>query len=140
MLSLADDLNALHKGNAPCLCGSGRSYSACCQAFHLGTAFPQEAEQLMRSRYVAFALRLEAYLLKTWAHETRPAHIEFENGLSWRKLTILKCQKGRSKDKKGWVTFAAEYQVGLESNQMIERSEFKRDKNGHWVYLTGEFE
>ncbi|MDX1348176.1 MAG: YchJ family metal-binding protein [Thiomicrorhabdus chilensis] len=140
MPSLADDLNALHKGDAFCLCGSGKSYANCCQAYHIGTHFPEEAEQLMRSRYVAFALRLEEYLLKTWDSQSRPAQIEFENGLSWKKLTILKCQKGRSKDKKGWVTFAAQYQIGFESHQMIEKSEFQRDKNGRWVYLTGEFE
>ena len=120
-----------------CLCGSNKKYQDCCQPFHLKKAFPETAEQLMRSRYVAYALHLKTYLIETWAEVSRPAEFEFENGLSWQRLQIDKTQQGRKKDKTGWVTFTAYYQVGLERSSMTEVSRFIRDKNQHWVYLDG---
>ena len=47
-----------------CPCGTGKAYAKCCQIFHLG-AYPDTAEQLMRSRYSAYALRDAQYLIKT---------------------------------------------------------------------------
>ncbi|MET0935854.1 MAG: YchJ family metal-binding protein, partial [Luteibacter sp.] len=46
----------------PCPCGSGGSYSSCCGRWHAGEAAPS-AEALMRSRYSAYVLELEDYLL-----------------------------------------------------------------------------
>ncbi|ESQ02386.1 SEC-C domain-containing protein [Streptomyces sp. PVA_94-07] len=50
----------------PCPCGTGRTYGECCGRFHAGSAEAATAEQLMRSRYAAFATRDAAYLLRTW--------------------------------------------------------------------------
>ena len=91
----------------------------------------------MRSRYVAYALHLKPYLLETWAKSSRPADIEFENGLSWQGLQIGKVKKGRKKDKQGWVSFVAHYQVGFEQGSVTETSSFIRDPNANWVYLDG---
>ncbi len=93
----------------------------------------------MRSRYTAYALQLEGYLLDTWELSTRPAQFEFEAGLLWKSLIISECRKGRQKDAQGWVTFTAFYQVGLEHGKVREKSHFKRDGKGHWCYVDGEF-
>lgn len=122
-----------------CLCGSGHSYGHCCLAFHTGKSHPETAEQLMRSRYTAYALHLKNYLLETWAVATRPGEFEFENGLAWRSLIINRCQKGQLRDKQGWVSFTAFYQVGLDRAQLQEKSFFIRDAQGHWCYVDGEF-
>lgn len=37
-----------------CPCQSGHQYADCCGKFHLREAFPETAEQLMRSRYTAY--------------------------------------------------------------------------------------
>ena len=47
----------------PCPCGA-TDYAACCGRYHGGASAP-DAESLMRSRYSAYALKLEAYLLAT---------------------------------------------------------------------------
>jgi SEC-C motif-containing protein len=95
----------------------------------------------MRSRYTAYALHLKNYLLETWAISTRPGEFEFEfeNGLAWKSLIINSCKKGRLKDKQGWVTFTASYQVGLDRAKLQEKSYFIRDGQGHWCYVDGEF-
>ncbi|WGE33611.1 YchJ family protein [Actinobacillus genomosp. 1] len=48
-----------------CPCQSGKSYTECCQPFHLKTAFPETAEQLMRSRYAAYTLVNIDYIVAT---------------------------------------------------------------------------
>ena len=93
----------------------------------------------MRSRYVAYALHLEAYLLETWAEISRPANIQFEKDLNWQGLQILKTKKGRKKDKQGWVTFTAFYQLSLAKESMTEKSAFIKNNDQHWVYLDGRF-
>lgn len=55
-----------------CPCGSGTSYSDCCQPFHTKAKNAPTAELLMRSRYSAFVLGNEEYLLYSWAPETAP--------------------------------------------------------------------
>ena len=125
--------------NALCLCGSGKVYAECCEPFHLKQRFPETAEQLMRSRYVAYALQLKSYLLETWAETSRPAEIEFENGLSSQILQIHGTKKGRKRDAQGWVTFTATYQVGFDRESLTEKSSFIRDQQRHWVYLDGKF-
>ena len=49
-----------------CPCGKG-SYTQCCEPLHLGTAKALTAEQLMRSRYSAFALQQIDYIVQTTA-------------------------------------------------------------------------
>lgn len=60
---------------AACPCGSGLLLSECCGRYHNGVAAP-DAVSLMRSRYSAFALGLEAYLLATWHASTRPSVLD----------------------------------------------------------------
>jgi SEC-C motif domain protein len=55
----------------PCPCTSGKTYGACCAPLHDGAREPQEGEELVRSRYAAFALGRIDYLLKT-LHEDHP--------------------------------------------------------------------
>lgn len=49
-----------------CPCGKG-SYAECCEPLHLGTTKALTAEQLMRSRYSAFALQQIDYIVQTTA-------------------------------------------------------------------------
>ena len=53
-----------------CPCGSGKAYDACCAIHHGGMPAPT-AEALMRSRYVAFVLRLEDLSLRDLACDAR---------------------------------------------------------------------
>lgn len=128
----------------PCLCGSHKKYAHCCEKYHIHQAYPETAEALMRSRYVAFALHLKSYLLLTWSEKTRPGNFEFENGLSWQKLDIIDVQNGQKNDPHGRVHFKATYQIGFERGILEEISQFSREAvliNGvqktAWVYLSG---
>lgn len=91
----------------------------------------------MRSRYSAFALQLEDYLLTTWDKTTRPARVAFsDNAPQWRKLEIIACKKGQTKDDKGVVEFIACYSQNGENFVMHETSRFVK-RQGQWLYLDG---
>ena len=48
-----------------CPCCSGRKFNACCAPFLSGSALPQTAEQLMRSRFAAYVTRNAEYIIRT---------------------------------------------------------------------------
>ena len=107
--------------------------------FHYGTAKPETAVQLMRSRYSAYFFRLVDYLVSTTHPDTREPNLkaQLEDSIhqaNWRFLTILGSSKGGKDDKTGKVEFVAEYFIGSELHELHERSRFKRHK-GAWKYL-----
>ena len=63
----------------------------------------------MRSRYSAFVVRDAGYLLRTWHPDTRPAELELDSGMQWRRLDILSTSRGGPLDSEGTVEFAAHY-------------------------------
>ncbi|MGW0119383.1 YchJ family protein [Streptomyces sp. NPDC003327] len=124
---------------SPCPCGLDAAYGACCGRFHDGTGgTAPTAELLMRSRYSAFVVRDEAYLLRTWAPETRPGGVDFDPALRWSGLEIRETGEGTAFHQRGTVTFVARYVHGGEPGALHERSRFVRHE-GAWVYVNGEF-
>jgi SEC-C motif-containing protein len=88
----------------------------------------------MRSRFSAFAVRDEAYLLRSWHPSTRPARVEFDPAQQWTRLHIIGTTGGSLLHTEGTVEFRADYQVRGQRGSMHEHSRFVRD-NGNWVYL-----
>ncbi|MFE6228367.1 YchJ family protein [Streptomyces sp. NPDC057854] len=123
----------------PCPCGLDAAYGACCGRFHSGTqGGAPTAELLMRSRYSAFAAGDAAYLLRTWAPETRPATLDLDPGMRWTGLEILDTTDGTAFHQAGTVTFRAHYTHGGTPGTLHERSRFTRHE-GAWVYVDGDF-
>lgn len=93
----------------------------------------------MRSRYSAYVLGNDNYLLRNWHETTRPSQLnsDTDEGLNWLSLRILACDKGGGKDTEGTVEFVAEYQLEDEVQQLHEKSRFVNE-NGQWFYLDGE--
>jgi SEC-C motif-containing protein len=118
----------------PCPCGSTRPYRACCAPWHDGAPAPT-AEALMRSRYSAFVLELEAYLLATWHPSQRPSNVTFDPGTRWLGLVVREAQDTGPDTAE--VEFVARYKVGGGSAvRLHERSRFVRE-DGRWLYLDG---
>ena len=123
--------------NGPCPCGSGRRYAVCCGAIHSGTRAARTAETLMRSRYSAYVLRLEAYLLESWHPNTRPQALGLQDDKTvWLGLTIRGMRAGGPGDEYGEVSFTAHFRLNGERHCLIEDSCFVR-QGGRWVYLDG---
>ena len=120
------------RGNCPCL--SGEQYADCCGRFHSGEAEAPTAEQLMRSRYSAFVVLDAAYLLRTWHPETRPATLELDPDLQWRRLDIISTGRGGPLDAEGTVEFKAHFRHNGERGVHHETSRFRR-VDRRWYYL-----
>ncbi len=120
-----------------CPCCSGKSYQNCCEPYHLNKILPQTAEQLMRSRYSAFAKVLPTYLMKT-THESTQKNNNFSDIADWAKSNKwLKLEIGFAESNK--VRFKAFYQdTNGDVYEHDELSIFKRE-NGKWFYVDGEF-
>lgn len=123
---------------SPCPCGLDAAYGACCGRFHSGPATAPTAELLMRSRYSAFVVRDEAYLLRTWAPETRPGDVDFDPAMRWTGLEIEETGDGTAFHQHGTVTFRARFTHGGKPGELHERSRFARHE-GAWVYVDGDF-
>ncbi|MFD7322929.1 YchJ family protein [Streptomyces sp. NPDC059875] len=124
--------------SSPCPCGLTAPYGECCGRFHSGPATAPTAELLMRSRYSAFVVRDAAYLLRTWAPETRPGEVDFDPSLRWAGLEIRDTTDGTAFHQAGTVTFVARYTQAGEKGSLHERSRFRRH-DGAWVYVDGDF-
>ena len=120
-----------------CPCCSGKTYENCCEPYHLGKDLPQTPEQLMRSRYTAFALVLTNYLVETTHFSTRKDN-DFSDIEDWAKSNKwLKLEIVFAKDNK--VRFRAFYQD--KNNEIYEHDELSTfaQENGKWFYVDGEF-
>ena len=115
-----------------CPCGHGAAYAQCCGPVHRGHA-PATAEALMRSRYSAFALDDDAYVLGSWHPATRPAAVEPDPNLRWVGLDIIGATGGGLFDAEGVVEFRAHYRDHGRPGDLVERSRFVRH-DGQWMY------
>ncbi len=135
------------KANQPCLCGRNAVWKDCCGRFLEQQQNPKTAEQLMRSRYCAYALGGHGeYLLKTWFPATAEGlTVEdlSEKNTDWLQLEVLdKTQQGN----KASVEFKAWYRSdeadavmldGITMKALHEKSAFTRVA-GRWLYIGGE--
>ena len=119
-----------------CPCQSGQSYSACCQPYHQGKAAPT-AEALMRSRYTAYTLKLEDYLLQTWHADTRPIALDLANGTATKWLGLKVNRAEMQSETTATVEFIARFKVHGKAERMHEISRFVLIE-GRWYYLDGD--
>ena len=119
-----------------CPCGTGLPYAECCGPLHAGTATAPTAEQLMRSRYSAFAVGDPAYLLSTWHSTTRPRALDLDPDVRWTGLDVLATTGGGLLAAEGTVEFRATHLVGGVHGAQHENSRFVRE-DGQWRYLDG---
>jgi SEC-C motif-containing protein len=117
-----------------CPCGSGQSYEQCCGRWHAGAPAP-DAQALMRSRYSAFVMCNELYLLATWHESKRPRKVEFEPKQKWLGLKIVDSWDTGATTAE--VEFIARYRVGGGSAARLhERSRFVKEGD-RWFYVEG---
>jgi SEC-C motif-containing protein len=119
---------------AACPCGAGPAYDRCCGRFHRGEARPATAEQLMRSRYAAFAVGDPSYLEATWHPSSRPRRVRVDPDRRWVGLDVLATEGGGMLARDGTVEFVARHEQAGRRGELHEVSAFVR-VDGHWAYL-----
>jgi len=131
---------------AACPCGGG-AYGKCCGPLIAGTQAAVTAEQLMRSRYSAFALAARdpqaiEHLLRTHPETAqtpaarRKALRASCRTIEWIGLAVLDGQSGGPLDQHGTVTFEARWRDRHGREGVLkECSRFGRGESGEWLYL-----
>ena len=133
-------------GPAVCPCGGG-TYASCCGPLIAGEQVAVTAQQLMRSRFSAFALAARdpqaiEHLLRTHpeagqtAAARRKALMESCRTIEWLNLKVLDFQNGGPLDQHGSVTFEARWRDRERREGVLkEWSRFGRGESGEWLYL-----
>jgi SEC-C motif domain protein len=119
-----------------CPCGTGSNYGACCGRLISGAAQARTAEELMRSRYSAYALGALDHVFRTWHPKTRPDDISPAPGVEFVGLTVDDMVGGGPDDDLGVVEFTARMRTPDGTDEMHERSRFTR-RAGRWMYVDG---
>jgi SEC-C motif-containing protein len=120
-----------------CPCKSGLSYQECCQPFHQKARYPDNCEQLMRSRFCAYVLQLGDYLFATYHCDYRgnlTAAQLAEKTVEWKNLQIIATETG---DKTGFVEFKAWFIDNGKLACLHERSNFVKEGQ-QWLYCDGD--
>ncbi len=125
-----------------CPCGSDQSYSECCEPLIKGTRSAGTAEELMRSRYCAYAKTEIAYLLQTTHPELRKDSDEksmrnWSRNSEWHKLEVIETNDGGPDDSEGQVEFIAHYSEKGVKKIHHERASFIKEDNT-WFFKDAE--
>ncbi|MFH7765509.1 YchJ family protein [Acinetobacter sp. BSP-28] len=120
-----------------CPCGRG-DYASCCQPLHLGQAKAETAEQLMHSRYSAFAKQEIDYIVQTTAIGQQQALdvaaiADWSKANQWLKLEVIQAQEKLDKHH-AQVEFKAHYHDGKQAQIHHEISHFVKHE-GAWYFL-----
>ena len=99
----------------------------------------------MRSRYTAYA-RAEPqgleWLVTSHDPKTRGPTLR-EDVAAWARaarftgLEVKAVERGGPEDREGFVTFSARFEEAGRKQTLSERSRFRRDEAGRWVYTDG---
>ncbi len=125
-----------------CPCGSSLLYRFCCKPLHAGQK-AKTAEQLMRSRYCAYALGIGDYIIKT----THPRHREYaQDRKKWSESISLFCKgtlfhgltihESSENEKNAFVIFTAYLSQNGSDVTFTEKSLFEKI-DGIWLYVEG---
>ncbi len=121
--------------DAPCPCGSGKTFGECCQPVIEKKRVAANAEELMRSRFTAHVIRDYKHLHLSDLETAKKPYVE-ETGetqdVTWTRLTINAHEPGATADK-AFVDFSAYYQTDGGEQALHEKSEFVK-KDGAWFY------
>lgn len=124
-----------------CPCGSGITYSDCCEQIISGGRTATTAEQLMRARYSAYVFAKMDFVFES----THPDHRQgydhagtkaWAETAEWLGLEIIGTKRGGADDSTGEVEFIANFSEKGERRQHHEVGQFQR-KGGYWYFTEG---
>lgn len=124
--------------SCPCGCaGSDKKFPDCCGRHIDGGEAAPTAETLMRSRYTAYTLLREDYLLATWHPSMRPAALGLaeEAKTKWLGLEVKRHEQQDADH--AIVEFVARYKVNGRAHRLHEVSRFVRE-HARWFYVDGD--
>ena len=123
-----------------CPCGSGKSYAECCEGIIKGARLAASPEELMRSRYTAYA-KHEIRWLKDSLEATQRTDFDEPSVEAWSRESEwlgIEIRQTKTEEEKniGWVEFIARFKQGNVTRNHHELGEFHK-VNGAWFFYDG---
>ena len=124
-----------------CPCTSGDAFAACCEPILTQAKAAETAEQLMRSRYTAYALGNVDWIVESQSPDglqfvDRKATEDWSKRATWHRMEVLDTQQGGPDDTEGFVDFKAYYTIGGEDVTHHEVASFRKE-DGRWYFVDG---
>jgi SEC-C motif-containing protein len=129
----------MKQNSTPCPCGSGKPYAECCARYIEGGTPAPTAEALMRSRYTAYTLLNEDYLLASWHPSTRPTALGLADEAPTKWLGLEVKRHVQQDATHAIVEFVARYKVNGRAHRLHEVSRFVQEA-GRWFYVDGDIQ
>ena len=124
-----------------CFCCSEKSFDACCGPVIRGERLAATAEELMRSRYSAYASGEVDWIVESQSADGRQmtdrnATEEWSRRADWQGLEIVEVTQGGEEDQEGIVEFKASYTMAGEDVVHHEIASFGKEE-GQWRFVDG---
>ncbi len=124
-----------------CPCSSGQDYAVCCEPILTQEVNAKTAEQLMRSRYSAYALGHVDWIVDSQSPDgrafvDRQATEQWSKRATWHRLEVLSTQGGGEDDTEGFVDFKAYYTIAGEDITHHEVASFRKEADT-WFFVDG---
>lgn len=118
-----------------CPCGSNQLFNRCCQPYITKQQLPSTAEQLMRSRFSAYATKEACYIFDTYGATAQLQQSisdiqSWANQCHWLALKIHETTTNT-------VEFSAYYLINNSLCELREKSNFRLEQ-GQWRYIDGD--
>ena len=110
----------------PCPCGKG-AFGTCCRPLLQRARHAATPEELMRSRFTAYALGDLDHVFRTWHPRTRPLTLTPDPETRWTRLEVLDAVDDE-------VEFRAHHEHLGAPRVLHERSRFEQRRD-RWVYV-----
>lgn len=122
---------------APCPCGSGERFDACCGPL-IGGAPAATAQALMRSRYTAYVIGALDHVADTHAAEVRDDFNRAEAERLSRSCVFqgIEIRKATENADRGQVDFVLRFNRDGKDMIQVELADFRKE-NGRWLYAGG---
>jgi SEC-C motif-containing protein len=117
-----------------CPCNPKKLFADCCEPFLQHKKIPRSPVELMQSRYAAYVVKQEEYLLETWHQTTRPQAVNMDQSPKWLNLQIINTSH---QGNQGMVEFKATYMADKTIHILHETSYFVKE-NDCWFYVNGD--
>ncbi len=142
------------QSNQTCFCGTDLPFEVCCQPLINQNKLPQTPEQLMRSRFSAYATEQYQYIFDTYAKQSQielsVEDIQNSGADSHWFALVIYTSSMLENEKEQFVEFSAFYIADNGLYEMREKSRFlledvskaikgqKQDNNKQWRYVDGD--
>ena len=125
-----------------CKCCSGKTYEECCEPLLTGIRKAETAEELLRSRYCAYANTEIDYIYNS-IHPSKREDFDkqsisdWSERSDWHELEIVEVENGGPDDEAGTVEFVAHYSEDGEKKTHHELATFEKE-DGEWFFVDGQ--